>query len=86
MSNDLTIKKETLERDLLNLLKSVKEKTEPNDSIKIYENLIISIKETLEKIEHPKQKCSSCGEPLDAWERGTCGPCKIKDERYEEEY
>lgn len=84
MSDDLT-KKETLESDLTKLLKSVKDKSKPNETIKIYEDLITSIKENLEQIEQPKQKCSSCGEPLDTWERGICGPCKIKDERYEEE-
>ena len=31
------------------------------------------------------EKCKTCGEPLEKWEKEICGPCKIADERYEEE-
>ncbi len=85
MSDDIKVKNANLEQEFLQLLKSVKEKTEPTDSVKIYEHLIFQIKEDLEKIAQPKQKCKSCGEILDAWEKDICGPCKIADDKYEEE-
>jgi len=43
------------------------------------------IETELENAEQFKQKCSSCGEHLEAWEQEICGPCKIKDPRFEEE-
>ncbi|MDH3736436.1 MAG: hypothetical protein OEQ94_05360 [Nitrosopumilus sp.] len=43
------------------------------------------IETELENAEQLKQKCGSCGEPLEIWEREICGPCKIKDPRFEEE-
>ena len=43
------------------------------------------IETELENAEQLKQKCGSCGEPLETWEREICGPCKIKDPRFEEE-
>ena len=85
MSENLKIKMETLDNDLSSLLELVKDKTELSETIKIYENLISLVKSDLEKVDQPKQKCSSCGEPLEHWEKGICGPCKIADERYEEE-
>lgn len=85
MSGNLKIKRETLEKDLSSLLELVNDKTEPSETIKIYENLISVVKSDLEKIDQPKQKCSSCGELLEHWEKGICGPCKIADVRYEEE-
>lgn len=85
MSDSLKIKKENLEKDLLALLDLVKNKTAPLETIKIYENLISVVKSELENIYQPKQKCNSCGEILEQWEKGICGPCKIADERYEEE-
>ena len=39
----------------------------------------------IEKKLESKQKCSSCGEPLESWEKEICGPCKIKDSRFEDE-
>ena len=85
MEENLILKKETLEKDLESLLKLVKEKTNISETIKIYENLISIIKSEIETGDQPKQKCNSCGEPLEHWEKGICGPCKIADERYEEE-
>jgi len=46
---------------------------------------VYEIETELENAEQLKQKCSSCGEPLETWEREICGPCKIKDPRFEEE-
>jgi hypothetical protein len=85
MNDDLKIKKVNLEHELAQLLESVKDKTEHIETIKIYEHLITQIKEDLETFGQPKQKCKSCGGLLDPWERNICGPCKIADERYEEE-
>ena len=84
MSEDLTAKKAELEHNLQDLMKLVNE-LEPSQSIKFYENLIATVKADLEKIEHPIEHCSTCGNPLDPWEKGRCGPCKIADERIPEE-
>jgi len=43
------------------------------------------IETDLENAEQSKQKCSSCGGTLETWEREICGPCKIKDPKFEEE-
>ena len=43
------------------------------------------IETDIENIEQSKQKCSSCGVILENWEREICGPCKIKDPKFEEE-
>jgi uncharacterized paraquat-inducible protein A len=85
MSEDLKIKKANLEHELSQLLESVKDKPDHIETIKIYEHLIAQIKEDIKTFGQSKQKCKSCGEILDPWERDICGPCKIADERYEEE-
>ena len=85
MSDGIKTKQENLEQELSKLLDSVRKQTEPIESVKIYEHLITLINEDLEKIAQPKQKCKSCGILLDPWERNICGPCKITDEKYEEE-
>ena len=74
-----------MERELSLLLEELKAKTTPSKMNQIYENLISSIKEDLEKISQSDNKCKSCGEPLEDWEQKICGPCKIADVRYEEE-
>ncbi|NIM25130.1 MAG: hypothetical protein GTN35_04770 [Nitrososphaeria archaeon] len=84
MSDDLIIKKEELANNLQDLMKLVN-KLEPSQSIKFYENLISTLKADLEKIEHPTENCSTCGSPLDPWEKDRCGPCKIADEKIPEE-
>lgn len=84
MTNDIKQKKEILEKDLDELIKFVS-KLESSQSIKIYENLIATLKTEIENTENLKQKCSSCGASLDPWEKGRCGPCKIADERIPEE-
>ena len=32
------------------------------------------------------EKCKTCGQPLEKWEKEVCGPCKIADERIAEEF
>ena len=85
MSDDLKIRKETLEHNLSKLLKFIKDETEPNGAIEIYEQLITIIKADLTKINSLKQNCSSCGEPLEAWEKNMCGSCRVADPKYVEE-
>ena len=84
MSDDLTIKKTTLENNLQDLMKLVND-LEPSQSVEIYENLVATVKTDLEKVEHPHEKCKTCGNLLDPWEKERCGPCKISDERIPEE-
>ena len=84
MPDDTEQKKEVLEENLNKLLKFVN-KLETSQSIKIYENLIATLKTDIEKTETPIQTCKSCGTSLDPWEKGICGPCKIADERIPEE-
>ena len=43
------------------------------------------INSQIEKKLESKQKCNSCGEILESWEKEICGPCKIKDSRFEDE-
>jgi len=50
MSNELEIRKESLEHNLTKLLEFVKCKTEPPEAIKIYDNLITLVKAELEKM------------------------------------
>jgi hypothetical protein len=85
MGDDLRIKKERLENDLTSLLELIKDKIEPLKAIEIYENLIPIIKTEIQKTDQLKQKCSSCGEPLDDWEKDVCGSCKVADPKYEDE-
>ena len=85
MSEDIKIKKENLQKNIEDLFKLIEEKFDEPQKGKIYENLTTSIREEFEKLNQPIQKCSSCGILLDPWEKGICGPCKIADERYEEE-
>ena len=82
MSDDLKIRQENLEYNLTKLLESVKDKVEPSGAIKIYEQLITIIKADLAKNNPSNQKCGSCGEPLDAWEKNVCGSCKVADPKY----
>jgi hypothetical protein len=82
MSDDLRIKKERLENNLTSLLELIKNKIEPLKAIEIYENLIPIIKTEIKRTDPLKQKCSSCGEPLDDWEKEVCGPCKVADPKY----
>ena len=84
MTEDIEQKKESLKENLEKLLKFVNE-LETSQSIKIYENLIATLKTEIEKTETPTQKCKSCGTSLDPWEKERCGPCKIADERIPEE-
>jgi transcription initiation factor IIE alpha subunit len=85
MSEDLKIRKETLEHSLFKLLKFIKDETEQKDAIEIYEQLITIIKADLTKFNSLNQNCSSCGEPLEAWEKKVCGSCKVADPKYVEE-
>lgn len=84
MSDELKEKNKTLKKRLDDLLKLVNN-LEDSQSIQIYENLVDMAKSDLEKIEHTTEKCSSCGNTLDPWEKEICGPCKISDERIPEE-
>lgn len=84
MTDDLEQKQKILEENLHKLLKFVNE-LDSSQSIKIYQNLITTLKTDIEKIENPNQKCSSCGSLLDPWEKGVCGPCKISDNKIPEE-
>ncbi|MDX1440833.1 MAG: hypothetical protein R3237_00045 [Nitrosopumilaceae archaeon] len=84
MSEDLIVKKETMKKNLEDLINSVNQ-LEPSQSIKVYQNLLATVREELEKIEHPTENCISCGSPLESWEKERCGPCKIADERVPEE-
>ena len=52
---------------------------------KILHEDVNKIETDLENAEKSKQKCSSCGVILETWEREICGPCKIKDPKFEEE-
>ncbi len=56
MSNELEIRKESLEHNLTKLLEFVKCKTEPPEAIKIYDNLITLVKAELEKIDKQSSK------------------------------
>lgn len=85
MSEDVSIKKETIKNDLENLIQLIEDKFDSTQSIKIYENLAAVIKKEFEKLSQPIKNCKSCGESLDPWEKEICGPCKIADNRYEEE-
>ena len=85
MSDDLKIKKEVFKKNLEDLIQLIEEKYDTSQSIKIYGYLDSIIKEELEKINQPIQKCDSCGEILDPWEKMLCGPCKIANPRYQEE-
>ncbi len=85
MSEDISIKKETTKKDLENLIQLIEEKFDSTQSIKIYGNLSTLIKKELENLSQPIKNCKSCGESLDPWEKEICGPCKIADNRYEEE-
>ena len=86
MLNEITkIKKKTLEKKLEKLLATIRNDIEPLEAIKIYENLIITIGDSIEKNENSSRTCNSCGESLKEWEKEICGPCKIKDDRYPEE-
>lgn len=84
MSDELTEKNKTLKKTLEDLLKIVNN-LEDSKSIPIYENLVATTKSELEKTEHSTEKCNSCGNTLDPWEKEICGPCKISDERIPEE-
>ena len=75
----------TLEDVIVKLLETIKNDIEPIKAIKIYENLIMTIKADIELSENHIKICNSCGDPLTDWEKGICGPCKIKDNRYAEE-
>ncbi len=84
--NEVTkIKMKTLEANIAKLLETIKEDIDPINAIKIYENLITTIKTEIEKNKHPTKTCSSCGDSLKDWEKNICGPCKIKDDKYPEE-
>lgn len=83
--NELKTKKETFKKNLEDLIHQIEEKYDTSQSIKIYGYLDSIIKEELEKINQPIQKCNSCGETLDPWEKLLCGPCKIANPRYQEE-
>ncbi len=85
MSEISKIKIKALEDKIAKLLETIKEDIEPVKTIKIYENLITAIKADIEKNEHSTKICNSCGDILKDWEKGICGPCKIKDGRYPEE-
>ncbi len=52
---------------------------------KILHEDVNKIETAIENAEQSKQKCSACGEILETWEREICGPCKIKDPKFEEE-
>ena len=50
------------------------------------------LEEDVEKIDskieeglQSKQKCSSCREMLESWEKEICGPCKINDPKFADE-
>jgi hypothetical protein len=85
MNDDLGIKKERLENNLTSLLELIKDKIEPLKAIEIYENLIPIIKTEIKNTNPLKQKCSSCGEHLDDWEKDVCGSCKVADPKLEAE-
>ena len=85
MENNLDEEKEILKNTLNKLLLSLDKKPHSTDTIKIYKKLISILKIKLNTSEQSNKKCSSCGELLDSWERDMCGPCKIKDDRYQEE-
>ena len=85
MSYDLKTKKEVFKRNLEDLIQLIEQKYDPPNSMKIYDYLDSIIKEELEKINQPIQKCDSCGEILDPWEKKLCGPCKIANPRFQEE-
>ncbi|MFB5621911.1 MAG: hypothetical protein ACE5Q7_03120, partial [Candidatus Nitrosomaritimum yanchengensis] len=72
-------------KNLEDLIQLIEEKYDASQSIKIYGYLDSIIKEELEKINQPIQKCESCEEILDPWEKKLCGPCKIANPRYQEE-
>ena len=67
MSDDLKTKKEVFKKNLEDLTQLIEEKYDTSQSIKIYGYLDSIIKEELEKIKQPIQKCDSCGEILDPW-------------------
>jgi recombinational DNA repair protein RecR len=52
---------------------------------KILHEDVNKIETVIENAEQSKQKCSACGGILETWEREICGPCKIKDPKFEEE-
>ena len=85
MENNVDEEKEILKNTLNELLLSLDKKPHSTDIIKTYEKLISILKIKLDTSEQSNKKCSSCGELLDSWERDMCGPCKIKDDRYQEE-
>ena len=51
---------------------------------KIIQQDVKKIKSEIELATQSKQKCSSCGEPLEDWEKELCGPCKINDPRFKD--
>ena len=85
MTENFKTKKEELTQNIENLLKLIEERYDSSQSNQIYQNLIAIINEESKKLEQPKQKCKSCGEPLETWEKEICGPCKIADSRYQED-
>ena len=85
MEKNLENEREILKNTLNELLLSLDKKPNSADTIKTYEKLISILKIELDTSEQSNKKCSSCGELLDSWEHEICGPCKIKDDRYQEE-
>ena len=51
----------------------------------LHEEDVEKIHTTIENFEKSNQKCSSCGIPLDTWEKDICGPCKINDVRFSDD-
>ena len=85
MENNLDEEREILKNTLKELLLSLDKKPHSVEIIKTYEKLISILKIELDTSEQSNKKCLSCGELLDSWEHEICGPCKIKDDRYQEE-
>ena len=85
MQNNLDEEREILKNVLNDLLSSLDKKSQSSDTIKIYQKIISVLKIELDTSQQSEKKCSSCGELLDSWEHDMCGPCKIKNDSYQEE-
>ena len=85
LENDLDKEQEILKKTLNELLISLDKKPQSTDTIKIYQKIISVMKIELDVSDQSNKKCLSCGELLDSWEHDICGPCKIKDDNYQEE-
>ena len=85
MEDNLDDERKILKNTLNELLFSLDKKPHSADTIKTYEKIISIVKIELNANEQNTKKCSSCGDLLDSWEHDICGPCKIKDDRYQEE-